>query len=400
MWGEDFFGKKGNNRFSYALLHSMFILLLFVLLVVTIALTWACSRIDGPGGDSGGSGELVMSFAREEGASGVVAGNGLASLKAYSREMPDTNDFLLTVQNNEGSFIYNGKYSQRPGKMVLAPGSYNVRVVSSLFDGPGFDSPCYADSATVLVEGGEVTRLSFLCRMSNGAIRLGFTAAFKERFGRYTAKLEDCNGTSTYPYQESRFLYLAPGDVFLRMVSVSDSFLISRKVLKPTEMVTLNLHSSVPGDGSGGTPPGDDSNFFTGILIDTASVWLSEELVVGERRDGSSRELALTVDEIAGFAGEKGVWVSGYIAGFLTTGSLVCVPPFGTETNIALASVPGEMERSNCCGVSLPAGEIRVAVNLKDNPGNLGKKLWVKGSISASYFGLPGVSSVTDYYLE
>jgi hypothetical protein len=44
----------------------------------------------------------------------------------------------------------------------------------------------------------------------------------------------------------------------------------------------------------------------------------------------------------------------------------------------------------------LPSGDVRSALNLQDNPTNLGKQVSIKGSLEA-YFGVNGVKSVTDY---
>lgn len=49
--------------------------------------------------------------------------------------------------------------------------------------------------------------------------------------------------------------------------------------------------------------------------------------------------------------------------------------------------------------MNLPTGDIRVAINLQDNLGNIGKKLTIKGKFRA-YFGIGGLRDVakTDSY--
>ncbi len=49
--------------------------------------------------------------------------------------------------------------------------------------------------------------------------------------------------------------------------------------------------------------------------------------------------------------------------------------------------------------VQLPAGDVRNAVNLKDNPGNLGKEVLLKGNLEA-YFGAKGLKSVSAYKID
>ena len=50
--------------------------------------------------------------------------------------------------------------------------------------------------------------------------------------------------------------------------------------------------------------------------------------------------------------------------------------------------------------VSLPVGEIRDALNLVDNPDIHGKRVFLKGNIVSSYFGLVGIKDVTEYEIR
>ncbi len=396
MRREIFSGKEGSGLLV-AVCHLVVITALLIVLVLSSIFIYSCSGITFTDGDPlNGEGELKLSF----------GSGGLPVTKGGAASVPDSNLFILRIKNSSGTFVYNGLYGQRPEQLKLSAGTYDVSLRSGDFTAPAFDAPCYADSATVVIEGGKVTNISFLCRLSNGAVKLGFTPEFISRFAQYVTELEDSNGSKEYPYNETRYLYLSPGDIFIRLKRIAsdgesnpERFLITRRVLDAREKLTVNLHSS-GGGGGDDQNPADDSEVFTGILIDTSSVWVSEDVVVGERRDGSSRELAITVDEIAGFVGAKGIWVSGYVAGYLTTASLIYTPPFETETNIALSLVAGDRVRANCAGVALPAGEIRGALNLKANPEILGKRVYVKGTITESYFGLRGVNSVTEYAVD
>ena len=61
-------------------------------------------------------------------------------------------------------------------------------------------------------------------------------------------------------------------------------------------------------------------------------------------------------------------------------------------TNILIAAKADEKDVNNCMPVQLPFGDIRSALNLKDNPGNLKKELLICGSIE-NYFGAIGVTT-------
>lgn len=102
------------------------------------------------------------------------------------------------------------------------------------------------------------------------------------------------------------------------------------------------------------------------------------------------------------------VWVTGYIVGYVDTGiksyatdeSAKFTAPATVATNVLLANTPDEKDWNKCISVNFPSGsEIRTKVNLKDNPGNLGKLLTVKGNIT-KYVGVPGVKEPTTYTLS
>lgn len=337
------------------------------------------------GGDDIKKGELMLSFNRTKSGAGFS----------------DTNSYTLRVVMSNGTKVYEGHYGKRPEPFKLDAGSYNVKVFSSVMGVPRFDSPCYADSMTVLIEEGKRCTLSFLCTQVNSGIRVGFSSAFKDRFAHYIAEIEDSRGSAEYAYTESRYLYVTPGEVTVRLKGTggagtphSGGIFIVSKYLKAREMFSLNLHSS-GSDTSGGTPK-SQSQIVTGIVTDTSTIRIDEHITVGEARDGSTIQRALLPQDLSSFVGAKGVWVCGYIAGTLTSAALISSPPFESETNIAIGSKRGESAKSACVGISLPQGDIRVNLNLKANPLNLGRLVCLKGTVTDSYFGLKGVTSVTE----
>lgn len=101
-----------------------------------------------------------------------------------------------------------------------------------------------------------------------------------------------------------------------------------------------------------------------------------------------------------------GVWVSGYIVGYVDTGIKTYAADesakFGTGTvvtNLLLADSPTVTDWNQCISVNLPSGSAaRTALNLADNPGNLGKLLTIKGNIT-KYVGIPGVKEPSEWTL-
>ncbi len=99
-------------------------------------------------------------------------------------------------------------------------------------------------------------------------------------------------------------------------------------------------------------------------------------------------------------------WVKGYIVGFVvgtkvdeTTSFFSTDADSVANTNLLIADDAAEKDYAKCLPVQLPSGEVRDALNLQDNPGNLGKSVALKGTLDA-YFGICGVKSVTEYLLE
>ncbi len=121
-----------------------------------------------------------------------------------------------------------------------------------------------------------------------------------------------------------------------------------------------------------------------------------------EDQGNGSKESPYTVsDAIRNNAGTA--WVKGYIVGTMNSNdnyTLEVAEPFTVASNIYLADSPTETSTSNMLPVQLVGGsEIRNALNLVDNPGNLGKELMIQGSLTA-YFSQPGLKSPTAAILD
>ena len=99
----------------------------------------------------------------------------------------------------------------------------------------------------------------------------------------------------------------------------------------------------------------------------------------------------------------KAAWVTGYIVGGVDgksiTDNAVFSAATATASNILISDNPNATSIDECIPVQLPAGAVRTALNLVDNPGNLGKQVKLNGSIE-KYFGVAGFKSVTEYEIE
>ncbi len=99
----------------------------------------------------------------------------------------------------------------------------------------------------------------------------------------------------------------------------------------------------------------------------------------------------------------SGMWVEGYIVGVRETDvdpfEDNFEPPFRTTTNIMLADNPDEINSARILMVQLPIGEVRDAINLVDNPENLGELVRLRGNLTG-YFGVPGLKDTYMYWME
>ena len=97
-------------------------------------------------------------------------------------------------------------------------------------------------------------------------------------------------------------------------------------------------------------------------------------------------------------------WVKGYIVGRVDgqayspifSATAVDETTAVSASNIVLGPTADTADKNLCIPVQLPTGDIRTALNLKDNPENLGKEVTVYGNIY-KYFSVPAVKNTSDY---
>ena len=100
---------------------------------------------------------------------------------------------------------------------------------------------------------------------------------------------------------------------------------------------------------------------------------------------------------------QKAAWVTGYIVGSVDgksiTENAVFSASTATASNVLISDNPAATSIDECIPVQLPSGAVRSALNLVDNPCNLGKLVKLNGSIE-KYFGVAGFKTVTEYEIE
>ncbi len=148
-----------------------------------------------------------------------------------------------------------------------------------------------------------------------------------------------------------------------------------------------------------------------GMKSITSYQWVGEAPVPSTEKPGvdvtGTKEAPLTVARYLEL-GTPGVavadtWLTGIIVGSVTDKSLdtaeMGASANSSKTNILVAATANPASVSECIPVQLPAGDIRNALNLAENPGNVGKTIVLCGSREA-YFGATGMKSPTFFSLD
>lgn len=332
----------------------------------------------------GQTSEIRLKFAKGE----------YASTKS-SFEIPDTNDFLLDIRSSGGGSVYSGPYGASPEAIKVNPGSYTVRVVSEEFKAPAFDKPQFGDEQCVVVGAGGSVCAELVCRQMNAGIRLNIGPSFLGAYPDGLLFLKSTDGRVQYAYREKRAAFFNPGTVSLVLDDAGRESVLMTRSMSSQEMAVINVTASET----------DATSVEKGlsIAVDTTRIWSSTDFEIGGDGAGSSPDKAMSVAEVRANTGATGVWVYGFIVGGdLTSGAngISFSPPFTSRTNLALASRSSTSSKSSCISAQLPSGKVRDALNLADNPGNVGRKIYLKGDIVEAYYGLPGIKNVTDYILK
>ena len=364
-------------------------------LLPLVAVLGAC---DDFGLRSGGQGELRW-FIGDSG-SGTRA----------AAEIPDTNDFILKVSDAGGRILYEGAYGDSPESLLVDAGSYTVAVHSIEFTAPGFSRPVYGDEQVVVVKAGATVTVRLNCVLENAGVRLQVAPDFLTSYPDGVLFLKSGDTRLMYGYSEKRIAYFKPGPISLILNNRGADETLLTRTLDARTILTLSISAPHGGTASASTIT---------VAVDTAKVWNNESYVIGGGASGSGPgsggnsggadddpgadlDNAYSVAQAGDHVGEDDVWVFGYIVGgdLSTAGATVKTSKLTKSTHLAIAARSSVTAKASCVAVELPKGAIRDALNLVDHPDLIGSRVYLKGSIVASYFGTTGLKSVSDYVLK
>ena len=337
----------------------------------------------GDGGD--GSGILRVSFA-----------DGQEELTRTSAEIPDADDFTITVTDSKGNSVYSGLYGACPEELEVPAGSYVVSALSADFEKPAFSAPQYGDAQCVLVPDGAAADVKLECSQQNSGVRLKVDSDFLTACPDGVLFLKSPQGKLMYGYSEKRIAYFLPGQVSLMLSRGSVDEVLMTRTLQAGEVLDLKVEVATSSSSQS-----DKTLARIKVAVDTSRVWLSDVYEIGGTSDkGGDSSSALTVSQAQASIGTEEVWVCGYlVGGDLTSASASFAAPFKSRTNIIIGPKSSTTSKASCLSVQLPTGKFRDALNLVDNSSLLGKKVYIKGDIVEAYYGIPGIKNISDYKL-
>jgi len=96
--------------------------------------------------------------------------------------------------------------------------------------------------------------------------------------------------------------------------------------------------------------------------------------------------------------GKTEVWVKGYIVGAFdgAISKFVTDTTGQVRTNVSLADLATETDAAHMLPVNITLSAMKNALNIVDNPGNMGRPVMIKGNLAA-YYSVPGLRETTDY---
>ena len=361
-----------------------------------LPLVAALGACDDFGLRSGGQGELRW----------IIGDSGSGTRAAA--EIPDTNDFILKVSDAGGKILYEGAYGDSPESLLVDAGSYTVAVHSIEFTAPGFSRPVYGDEQVVVVKAGATVTVRLDCVLENAGVRLQVAPDFLTSYPDGVLFLKSGDTRLMYGYSEKRIAYFKPGPISLVLNNRGADEILLTRTLDARTILTLSISAPHGGAAAASTIT---------VAVDTAKVWNHESYVIGGGGSGSGSgsggsgggddpgselDNAYSVSQASDHVGEDGVWVFGYIVGgdLSTAGTTVKTSKLTKPTHLAIAARSSVTAKASCVAVELPKGAVRDALNLVDHPDLVGTRVYLKGSIVASYFGTTGLKSVSDYVLK
>jgi hypothetical protein len=108
-------------------------------------------------------------------------------------ELPQPDDFIITISNASGASVWRGKSSDWNSTTKLQVGEYTAKAVYGNIEEEGFDKPCFEGVQTFSVRSKETTQVEIPASLANTLIKISCTDDFEHYYKDYSFKLERNN---------------------------------------------------------------------------------------------------------------------------------------------------------------------------------------------------------------
>lgn len=215
-------------------------------------------------------------------------------------------DLTLTLTKSDGTPVWEGNLENFPTDKEFGVGGYLLEAKYGDAQEQGFEKPALYGSQTLTVEDGKTTELSLTAQPSNSQVRLNYTEAFQNYMKDWGATVN----TIEYTKEESRPIYVTPGNVAVRINIEKPNGVKAQLALDPVEAkakycynITIDVNGGEVGEAS---------------LVVTFDQYMDKE---EETIDISDKVLTSPAPEITpeGFESEKPIEV---LAGLSESGNL------------------------------------------------------------------------------
>ena len=282
----------------------------------------------------------------------------------------------------------------------------------------------YAGSELVIECAGNITKIVFDCNSS------AYATTLKNSIGDAATASSD-KVTVTLDGTSNNFT-VAKLTAQVRMDALTVTYLVSasqeEKPAAPTFSVetgskfypTLEFEISAAEGAviyytlNGGNPTTESAVYSTPITIEETTVVKAIAVIDGVESDVAAASYKKVVDSVTGNVADAFYYyvggeqipavITGYIVGAVNgtsfgDGGENCkfdVTEIENVANILIADNADETDYTKCLVVQVPSGDIRTALNLVDNPGNLKKKVVLTATLE-TYFGVAGLKNTSAY---
>ncbi len=284
---------------------------LSVLLAAAVSVSLAgCSQDDPTFNSSDATGSLRVNIALDK---NVQAS---ASSRAGGKEYDAVTDSDLSIRlvSDDGSYDKTWALADFPTGNKFKVGKYKVEAFYGSTESEGFESPYYYGNTEISFIENEQATATISAKLANAMVSINYTEAFKKYFASWTSDVMTATNTVTLLSDETRPVYVNPGEVRL-FVDVTKSNGTNARLQPATFTAEARHHYHFTFDVAGGVGDAQLVISFDDMLAqEDVTIDLSDELMASPAPvitpKGFTSGEAIHVTEGLGFDGNLSLLIT------------------------------------------------------------------------------------------